>query len=703
MSLGSESIQSGAKESAQTRAALDGIFNARSVALVGASSDPRKFGYMTLNSLIQGGYQGTIYPINPKGGEILGRRVFTSLSGLPQAPDLVVVVVPAPYVAGVLREAAQVGAKGGLVLTAGFREAGRWDLENELAKIPGECGFRFIGPNVQGLNYVPNKMCAMFFPVIKTRGALGIISQSGTVTAALSEWAANEGLGISAAVNLGNQIDLCEADYLDYLAHDRNTKAVAMYIEGLKDGKKFAETLKSVTPHKPVVILKGGRTEAGQKSAASHTGSLAGNHRVFSAVCRQAGAVMAEDLETLFDKAKALATLEQPKGKRLLMVSTSGGAGTLGVDESEFQGIGFPALTEEFKGKLAELELPPLAHAANPFDLASVFPEPFGKVLRLADQNDVADMFLLSYGDPVTGGAELAVELRDELNTPLAVVYFGGGEEEQQGRVSLQSQGIPVFPTPERAMKGLGALAQRAAMLGEVQSPEQAAPQAETGEHSAPRDFVLEPDAIELLEKYSIPYPEHGLARSGAEAVEIADSLGYPVVLKVVSAQAPHKSEVGGVVLGLNNAREVKEGYDALTSRVVRALPGCSIDGVLVCRQAEPGLEAIIGGLEDPVFGPTIMFGLGGIFTEVLKDVAFRQAPLDRKQAESMIREIKGFKLLEGIRGQAPRDINKLADLLAAVSRIMLEQTGIKELDLNPVVLYEDGLMALDARIMGRI
>jgi acyl-CoA synthetase (NDP forming) len=207
-----------------------------------------------------------------------------------------VVVVPAPFVAGVLREAAGVGAKGGLVLSAGFREAGRWDLEEELAKIPEECGFRFIGPNVQGINYVPNKMCAMFFPVIKTRGGLGIISQSGTVTAALSKWAANEGLGISAAINLGNQVDLCEADYLDYLAHDQNTRAVAMYIEGLKHGKKFLETLKRVSHSKPVVILKGGRTEAGQKSAVSHTGSLAGNHKVFSSACQQAGAIMADDL-----------------------------------------------------------------------------------------------------------------------------------------------------------------------------------------------------------------------------------------------------------------------------------------------------------------------------------------------------------------------------------------------------------------------
>ncbi len=441
----------------ETNRALDSIFKARSVAVVGASSDPRKFGYMTLSSIIHGGYEGRIYPINPKGGEILGLEGFKSLSELPEAPDVVVVVVPAKFVSGVLKEAGARGVKGGVILTAGFREAGRMDLEAEIAAAAKEHGLRFVGPNVQGINYLPNKLCAMFFPVIKTKGPLAVISQSGTVTAALSEWAADEGLGISAAVNLGNQVDLCEADYLDYFATDESTKAIAMYIEGVKDGRRFLETMKRVAPLKPMAILKAGRSAAGQKSAASHTGSLAGSHQVFSAACRQFGAVAARDLETLYDAAKALATMKPPRGNRVLTISTSGGAGTLGADEAEDLGLVLPELPADFVAELKTLDLPPLATMANPFDMAAIFPEEFRKAAVLADKHDVADVILLSYGDPVVGGADLAQELNLTLKARIAVVYFGGGEEEKAGRVAMQRAGVPVFASPERAMRGIAA------------------------------------------------------------------------------------------------------------------------------------------------------------------------------------------------------------------------------------------------------
>jgi len=439
----------------ETIDAIDNIINARSVALIGASTNPKKFGYMTLHSLVGGGYDGQIYPINPKGGEILGLKVYTSLSELPQAVDLAIVVIPAKFVAGVLREAARMGTRGGLILTAGFREAGRRDLEDEIAAIPKETGLRFVGPNVQGINYLPNKMCAMFFPIIKTKGPVAIVSQSGTITAALSEWAADEGLGISAAINLGNQVDLCESDYLDFLAQDTNTKAIAMYIEGLKNGANFIEAVKRVARQKPVAILKGGRTAAGRKSAASHTGSLAGSHQVFSAACRQFGVVRADDVETLYDAVKALATLRPPAGNRVLTISTSGGAGTLGADEIEGRGLVLPELPRSFTEALKGLDLPPLATLSNPFDMASIFPEEFRKVAMLADKYDIADVILLSYGDPVAGGVELATELDAELKAKIAVSYFGGGEEEKTGRVRLHRAGIPVFPTPERAMRGI--------------------------------------------------------------------------------------------------------------------------------------------------------------------------------------------------------------------------------------------------------
>jgi acyl-CoA synthetase (NDP forming) len=298
----------------------------------------------------------------------------------------------------------------------------------------------------------------MFFPVIKTQGPMAIISQSGSVTAALSEWAADEGLGISAAINLGNQVDLCESDYLNFLATDKSTKAIAMYIEGVKNGAYFIEAIKRVVPQKPIVILKGGRTEVGRKSAASHTGSMAGSHQVFSAACRQFGVVRVDDLEALYDCAKALATMWSPAGNRILTISTSGGAGTLGADEAEGKGLVMPDLPPEFVEKLKGLDLPPLATVANPFDMASIFPEGFRNVAILADKHDLADIIILSYGDPVAGGVELATELDASLKAKIAVTYFGGGKEEQIGRVRLHQAGIPVFSTPERAIRGIAAV-----------------------------------------------------------------------------------------------------------------------------------------------------------------------------------------------------------------------------------------------------
>jgi acyl-CoA synthetase (NDP forming) len=437
--------------------ALSQIFNARSIALVGASDDPKKFGYMTLNSLIAGGFAGPIYPVNSKGGEIMGLKVYTNLKEIPASIDLVVVIVPAKFVPEVLADAAEKGAKGAVVLSGGFREAGRPDLENDIIAVARQKGIRIFGPNIQGINYLPNKLCAMFFPVIKAKGPLAIISQSGTVTAALSEWAAGEELGISAAVNLGNQADLCEADYLEFFASDPSTKSIVMYLEGVKDGRRFLEVLREACRQKPVAILKAGRTTSGQRSAASHTGSLASNFGVFSAACRQCGAFITGDLETLYDAGKGLATIRPPAGNRILSISTSGGAGTLAADQAEECGLTMPVLPAEVVDEVKRNGAPPLAILSNPLDLVSIRADDFRRVIMVLDQFDVTDAILLNFGDPIAGGVELAEELAGRIKASLAVAYFGGGDEEKKGRTELQRIGIPVFPTPERAVRGIGA------------------------------------------------------------------------------------------------------------------------------------------------------------------------------------------------------------------------------------------------------
>lgn len=685
--------------------ALDKIFKAQSVAVVGASANPSKLGYMTLNSIIKGGFEGDIYPINPKADKILGLTAFPSLAELPESVDLAVIIVPAQYVPKVIQEAGAAGVRGAMILTAGFREAGRADLENELAAAAKTGNVRFVGPNVQGINYLPNKLCAMFFPVITTRGPLTVITQSGSATAALSEWAARDGLGINAAVNLGNQTDLTESDYLTYFATDEATGAIAMYLEGVVDGRRFLKTALRTAVTKPVVILKSGRSEAGCRSVASHTGALAGQHEVFVAACRQVGLIVADDMSSLYDRAKGLIAIKPPRGNRLLSISTSGGMGALAADEAEAEGLSIPSLPENFVEALRSKKVSPLANMANPLDLGYVEIEAFRRAAYMADSFDAADIILLNLGDPVPGAVETAIELNQKLKASLVVSYLGGGEEELKACPALHKAGLAVFPSPERAVRGIAASVRaaeykrsreerRKPILAEWKPPPKKA--------GASLRTLNELEAAALIKEYGLNYPAHELVHTDDEAVIAAEKLGVPVVLKVVSQEAVHKTEIGGVIKGIASPDDARQGFETILTRLNENQPGTEVEGVLVCRQAEKGIEVIVGGLDDLVFGPTVMFGLGGIKAEALADVAFRVAPLERKDAEEMIREIKGFNLLGGWRGSPPVDLAALSDLIISVSRLMTERPEVKELDLNPVRIYPQGALVLDARAVVR-
>ncbi len=563
-------------EQDRTVQAISRILNARSVAIIGVSSDPRKFGFMTLDSIVRGGYQGQIYPINPKGGELLGLKVYKSYDELPDIPDLAVVIVPAKNVPETLLEVSRKGTPGAVILSSGFREVGRVDLEMEIASISERSGLRFVGPNVQGINYLPNKLCAMFFPVITKKGPLAVITQSGSATAALSEWAEDEGLGISAAINLGNQADLCESDYITFFATDEHTKAIALYIEGLKDGPRFLETIYRVAAIKPIVILKSGRSVSGQKAVSSHTGSLAGTHEVFISACHQLGVITADTIESLYDCAKALATMKCPKGNRILSISTSGGMGALAADEAEKEGLELAPLKEEFIKALRELQISPFVNMSNPLDLGYVTANDFKKVAMLADQFDIADLILLNLGDPVPEMPEVARFLQSNMQATIAVSYIGGGGEEKSGRVEMLENRIPVFRSPERAIKGIGAVVRYAQyrqqtqkLLGRKFIPKRGS----TDNARLGGKFILEPDAIKILNQYGISYPPHGMASTATQAKEIADGIGYPVVLKVVSADVLHKTDVGGVLMGLRSDDEVKNGFEKIVDTVQSTHP----------------------------------------------------------------------------------------------------------------------------------
>lgn len=689
----------------QGEEAIATILKARSIAVVGASSHPEKWSYKTLESIVNGGYTGRIYPVNPKGGEILGLPVYRSLQEIPGEVELATLIIPVEAVTDALYQAAEKGVKTVVVTTAGYREGGHYEREVELKALAHELGLRILGPNLQGFIYTPNQLSAMFWPTVRMNGPLGIISHSGSVSAALAEWAVEDGVGISGLVNMGNQMDLCDADVLRFYCQDENTRAVALYAEGVRDGRAFIQAASELARHKPLVVLKGGQSAAGQRSVASHTGSLAGSHRIFTSACRQYGVQTAGDLESLFNMGKALATMRLTPGKRILVITSSGGGATLAVDEAERQGLVIPPLPPELVQELRGLNLHFNANLSNPLDLAGVTIEHFERAVMAADRYDVADTYLLVFADPIPGSTEAVKRLWSKTGRNLAVAYFGGGEIERTSRLEMQAAGIPVFRSSERAVQGIGAAVRagedrgrRFSMVEDVRPSRNGSVQAVAENRTS--GFLPEPEAVDLIGRYAMPYPEHGLAHTVEEAVALADEVGYPAVLKVVSRQVIHKSDAGGVVAGLQSADDVRRACASICAAVGERLPEARLDGFLVCRQAPPGVEVIVGSLHDPLFGPVIMFGLGGVFTEVLGDVAFRLAPLGRKDAEEMIHEIKGYPLIAGRRGQKPCDEAALVELLLSVSRLVCEHNEIKELDLNPVRLYEDGLLVLDARVI---
>lgn len=443
----------------QTTDVIKELFNARSVAVIGASANPLKWGYKTLKCIVDGGYQGKLYAVNPKEKEILGVPVYPSIRAIPSSVDLLVVLVPAEQVADVLRQGIEKGVKGAAVITSGFREAGRPDLEEGLAEIVKESGIRLIGPNIQGINYVPNKLCAVALPLITKRGPVGIISQSGSVSATLAEWGERESLGITGMANLGNQVDLCEADFLEFFAEDKETKVIMLYMEGPKNGQGFKEVLKNVAAQKPVVVLKPGRTLSGKKAAATHTASIAGNDAVFGYACKQYGAIRTLNMEDFYDTGKVLALQPLAKGNKVLVLTTSGGVGAMVMDAFDAYGLKTAVIPREMADELKEnVSGAGANYFNNPLDMPFLDKIYWQQAMDVIAKYQVADSVIFSIADAVPQIEEVIKDFSAKVDLPVVVAYMGGGEAELTGRVRLQESGIPVYLTPDRAVKALADL-----------------------------------------------------------------------------------------------------------------------------------------------------------------------------------------------------------------------------------------------------
>jgi acetyltransferase len=675
----------------ETLSTLNSIFAPRSVAVIGASSAPGKLGHDILANLKNGGFPGPLYPINPKAEEILGLKVYKSITDTPAPPDLAVVVIPAALVAETLTQCAARGVKAAVVITGGFAEAGPGGerLQDELAQVVRRTGLRVVGPNCQGINMPHRQMCASW-PLITTRGRIAFASQSGTVGAAFLDLAAAEHLGVSGFVSLGNRADVDEAEVLSYFNQDPHTAVIALYLEGVKRASYFVDALTSAT--KPVVILKAGRTAAGSRAAESHTKSMAGTDAIYDALFRKYQVHRADTLEELFDFAKALAYLPQPRGRRLMITTSSGGAAILAIDEAEKSGLTVPEPNPILKERLRAM-LPAHCAVGNPVDLtgdAISSPELYRQVM---DQTrDDYDTQVVIFGDPIPGASRQVTPGASEL-----VIFLGGAEVERQERLDLYRAGIPVFPTPERGVRAL-------AQFFRFEKPPAAPPGLPKVSVAKGLNLLPAGEAAAIIVKAGIPAAAAPLAQNPQEAAALARQFGYPVVLKIASPQIAHKTEMGGVLLGLENDAEVAQGYQDLMAATGLFDTLVQVDGVSVSPMAKPGgLEVILGIITDPQYGPTLMFGLGGVNTEIYQDVAFCLLPATEAELADLTKKIKGYPLLTGYRGQPPRDTAALLVAMEALARFAQKHPELDQIELNPLLLYERGLFAVDVRIFSRI
>ena len=697
---------------------LHAFFHPRGVAVVGASSNPTKLSYGVLHNVITHGYPGPVYPVNPRGGEMRGLRVYRSVAEIPDPVDLAVIVLSAERTAKALEACGRRGIRAAVLIASGFGELGTGGREREaqLQEVARHYGMRFIGPNCVGVvdTYAP--IDTTFIRTMPARGVIGFVSHSGAVCGGTMDWASAVGVGFSRILSLGNQADVNVADALESLAADPHTRVVAAYIEGLPDGRRFVEAARRLTwstdrPHKPLVVLKAGRTPSGTRAVASHTGALAGADQAFQAACRRAGAIPVENLEQLVDAAIALAYRQPPSGLRTVILTNAGGPSAVGADALDRQGLRLTDLSEATQSRLREI-CPPGAMLGNPVDmLGGPQPEQFTAALEvLLAAPEVDGVMVVFVPQALTPPHDVAVAVGaakprpDARNGKPVVCCISGGGGISAAARELHAQGIPHYLTPARAALGLGALWR----YGQIQAQPSHEPAAVAGANTDRASVgararklvegggqrVLDAQAgAEVVAAYGLSVPPSGLAHSADEAVALAERFGYPVALKRVAPGVVHKSDAGGVALGLEDADAVRGGFERVVEQGEQAF---------VQRMAPKGLEVIVGAQRDAQFGPLVMFGLGGVYVEVLRDVAFRLAPLSAAEAWEMVAETGAGQLLKGVRGQPPGDVDAVVDALVGVGQLMVDLPQVAEVDLNPLIVGPagEGAWAVDARIV---
>ncbi|MBN1896501.1 MAG: bifunctional acetate--CoA ligase family protein/GNAT family N-acetyltransferase [Candidatus Aenigmarchaeota archaeon] len=699
-----------------TREKLDKMFNPKVVAVVGATNNKNSVGYAIFRNLIGNDFDGIVYPVNPKREGVQGVKAYPSIKDIPDKVDLAVIATPAPTVPGIVEECGKCGVSGIVITSAGFSEMGE---EGEKAadgmlRTARKYGMRIIGPNCLGLIKPSINLNATFGSKIPKKGRIAFISQSGALGTAMLDWSVNQNVGFSYFVSIGSMIDVSFHDLIDYFGSDPETSSIVIYMESLKDARKFLSAARSFARNKPIVVLKSGKSEAGAKAAKSHTGALAGNDYVFDAAFRRAGIVRVNEIGELFDCAQTLSMQRRPKGKRLAIVTNAGGPGVIATDALSSLGGEMASFSRDSEKKLRNA-LPPMCNFSNPIDvLGDAGPDRFRLAIDVCmEDRNVDGILVMLTPQAMTDADGIAREIGElnKLKKKTMLASWMGGRDVMDAKDILKKSNIPVYETPEHAVKSfmyMHRYARNIELLYETPAtiPHAIKPKTEENRKIIQSVFddgrktLTEQEAKEFLSNYEIPVTKSGVARTAKEARKMASDIGFPVVMKILSPDILHKTDVGGVKLNIMNEKDVSDAFNDIIKSAKKHVPKADIRGVFVEQMISKKYELLIGSKRDTIFGPAILFGMGGVAVEVFKDTNVGLPPLNMMLAKRLIEETKIYNLLRGYRGMKGVDISTLEFLLYKFAYLLQDFPEIKEIDINPFGIDEKGGVVLDAKIV---
>jgi acetyltransferase len=691
---------------------LEFLLYPKSIAVIGASRTPGKVGYEILANLLDGGFEGQIIPVNPLADELLGISCLHDLNTYTGTVDLAVIAVPAASVLKAVESSIRAEVKAIAIITSGFRETGPEGnkIQSEIAQLCSQAGVRLLGPNCLGLINTGHRMNASFSKRMPKAGGISVLSQSGAVCTAMLDWALARGLGLAKIVSIGNKADLNETDFLSAFAADEQTKVIVGYLENITSGDKFIKAARSAASAKPLVLLRAGVTKAGMKAASAHTGCLAGDDIAYAAAFKRAGVIRAESFDSLFDYAAALSMQPLPKGNRVAIITNAGGPAVMAADALEQSRMKVATLNGYSADALRE-KLPPAAIVSNPIDvLGDADPKRYATAVSTAQKDDSVDaIIVILTPHAMTRPAETAraIAACGSDDKPMLAIFLGSVDAMPE-RKELVDCNLPDYPSPERAVAALRAMYEYGAWRNR---PARVVTRFPVNRHRVERIIsrhlktnhiqMGEVEAKEILRAYDFNVPDGYVANRPEEAVEIAERIGFPVAMKIVSADIVHKSDVGGIKLNISSPDQLRDTFDLLTLRVSRHAPEARLNGVYIEKMCVRGLEVILGMTSDSQFGPMLMFGLGGTFVDVLKDVSCYLAPITADEAMQMLMETRSYALLKGARGQADVDLSAITGGLQRISQLATDFPQIKELNINPFIVGSLGTeaMVVDARI----